>query len=116
VIGKWQLVAGWFLFLSYAVGAPAFAIVEAKTGMFSERFNYPSEFLYLVSGAQFICSLVIFVRSLAPWSSAALTVLSIGAVYSHFRIDSPITALPALAYSVIQVWYGTRIYRQHRSQ
>ena len=110
-VNKWQAVAGWFLFLSYAVGSPVFAIIEAKTGLFSERFNYSSEFLYLVSGTQFICSLVLFVRALAPWSAVILTVITAGAVFSHLRIDSAITALPALAYSAIQIWYGIRVKR-----
>lgn len=79
--------------------------------MFSSRFAYPAEFLYLVAGIQFACSLVLFVRYLAPWSSAILTALSIGAVVSHFRIGSPLTSLPALAYTAIQIWYGIRVYR-----
>ena len=111
-VHRWQLAAGWFLFLSYAIGSPAFALIEAKTGLFSARFQYPAEFLYLVSGAQFVCALVLFVRSLVPWSIAFLTVLSIGAAYSHVRIDSAISALPALMYTGVQVWYGVRAYRQ----
>lgn len=110
-VDGWQLVAGWFLLLSYFVGSPVFAIVEAKTGLFSERFKYPSEFLHLVSGTQFICSLVLFVRALAPWSAMVLTVITVGAVLSHLRIDSAVTALPALAYSAIQIWYGIRVNR-----
>ena len=115
-LDRWQLVAGWFLLVSYAVGSPAFAIVEARTGLFSERFNYPPEFLYLVAAAQFVCSFVLFARALAPWSALALTVLSVGAVFSHLRINSVITALPALMYTAIQVWYGLRMYRQHRDE
>ena len=111
---KWQSIAGWFLFVSYAIGSPAFAIVEAKTGLLSQRFDYPPEFLYVVSGTQFICSLALFARKLAPWSVIVLTVLSVGAVFSHFRIDSPVTALPALAYTAIQMWYGFRLYRRSR--
>jgi len=114
IVDKWELVAGWFLFLSYFIGAPAFAIVEARTGLFSGRFNYPPEFLYLVSAAQFLCSLVLFVRVLAPWSAVLLTVITVGAVISHLRIDSATTALPALIYTAIQIWYGVRVYwHQH---
>jgi hypothetical protein len=116
VPSRWQRVAGWFLFLSYAVGSPIFAIVEAQSGVFSERFHYPSEFLYLVSGVQFICALVLFRRALAPWSTLILTVLALGAVYSHIRINSAATALPALLYAAIQVWYGIQMYRLHRDE
>lgn len=113
-LSRWQRVAGWFLFLSYAIGSPVFAIVELQTGVFSERFNYPPEFLYLVSGVQFICSLVLFRRALAPWSAVILTILTVGAVISHLRINSAATALPALMYTAIQVWYGSQVYRQHQ--
>jgi len=115
-VSRWQRAAGWFLFLSYAVGSPVFAIVEARTGLFSGRFNYPPEFLYLVSGAQFVCSLVLFMRKLAPWSAMVLTITTVGAVISHVRINSAVTALPALMYTVIQIWYGFRMYRQHRDR
>jgi hypothetical protein len=113
-VDRWHLIAGWFLFLSYAIGSPAFAVVEARTGLISERFDYPPEFLYLISGAQFVCSLALFSRSFAPWSAAVLTILSVGAVVSHFRIGSPITAFPALVYTAIQIWYGFRMYRRQR--
>lgn len=115
-VSRWQHVAGWFLFISYAVGSPIFAIVEAKTGAFSERFNYPPEFLYFVSAVQFICALALFRRVIAPWSTVVLTVLSIGAVASHIRINSVATALPALIYTAIQIWYGSQMYRQHQNE
>lgn len=115
-LSRWQRVAGWVLFLSYAIGSPIFAIVEAKTGVFSERFNYPPEFLYFVSGVQFICALTLFRRAIAPWSTVILTVLSLGAVVAHVRINSVATALPALIYTAIQVWYGSQMYRQHRDE
>lgn len=115
-VSRWQLATGWFLFLSYAVGSPVFAIVEARTGIFSGRFNYLPEFLYFVSAAQFVCSLVLFKRALAPWSAMVLTVITVGAVISHLRINSAVTALPALMYTAIQIWYGFRMYRQHRDK
>ena len=113
-VSRWRRVAGWFLFVSYAFGSPVFAVVEAKTGVFSARFNYPPELLYLVSGVQFFCALVLFRRALAPWSTVILTVVSLGAAVSHLKINSVATALPALLYTVIQVWYGIQMYRQHR--
>jgi len=115
-VDRWESVAGWFLFLSYAIGAPAFAIVEARTGVFSGRFNYSPEFLYLVSAAQFVCSLVLFVRALAPWSVVLLTSITVGAVISHLRMDSAITALPAFMYTAIQIWYGIRVYRRQHDE
>jgi hypothetical protein len=39
-------------------------------------------------------------------ATAALTVVTLGAIASHLRIESPSTALPALAYTLVQVWVG----------
>lgn len=108
---KFERIVGWLLFVSYAIGSPIGAIIEARTGAVSDRFDYSPEFLYLVSGLQFLCALVLFNRFLAPWSIGILTVISMGAVYSHFRIASPITSIPAILYTLIQVWYGVRVYR-----
>jgi predicted membrane channel-forming protein YqfA (hemolysin III family) len=112
--GKWHSIARWVLFLSYAVGSPAFAFAEYRTGMFSARFDYAPEFLYLVSATQFACAFLLFRRHLALVSLAILTVLSVGAAASHLKINSPLTALPALAYTVVQVWYGIWLYRRGR--
>lgn len=48
----------------------------------------------------------ILVRSLTPWAAAGLTLITLGAVVSHLRIASPSTALPAVAYTALQVWVG----------
>ncbi|MCW8925515.1 MAG: DoxX family protein [Xanthomonadales bacterium] len=115
-VKRWQVIAGWFLTLSYIIGSPAYVIVEARTGLFSERFDYSPEFLYIVASVQFFCALFLFVRNLAAWSSAILTVLALGAVYSHFKIGSPLTSLPAIAYTLVQIWYGNRMYRQSQEK
>jgi hypothetical protein len=107
---RWQGFARAFLFVSYALAPPVFAIVEARTGIFSERFAYPPAFLYFVSATQFVCAFGLLRRALAPWSIVVLTVLSLGAVYAHFRIDSPLTSIPALVYTAVQVWYGLRLF------
>jgi uncharacterized membrane protein YphA (DoxX/SURF4 family) len=111
----WPVVAFWFLVLSYTLGSLAFAIVEASTRLFSERFDYPPTFLHLVSGTQFVCAVMLFKGRIAPWSLIILTAISVGAVYSHFRIGSPVTSLPAVAYTMIQAWYWLYLYRQDQS-
>lgn len=107
---------GWFLLVSYAIGSPVGAMIEVRTGVISERFDYTPEFLYLVAAAQFACALVLFSRFLAPWGIGVLTIISLGAVYSHFKIESPATSLPAVAYTLIQIWYGIRIHREYQAQ
>lgn len=111
---KWQKIIGWFLTIAYGVGSPVFGIVEFRTGIFSQRFDYSPEFLFFVTATQFVCALLLFFRRLAPWSAALLTVFSLGAVYSHFKIGSPFTAIPSAIFTAMQVWYGYRIYRQNQ--
>lgn len=111
---KWQRVARWFLAIAYGIGSPAFAFAEVMTGVFSTRFDYPLEFIYLVSVAQFGCALMLVFRRVQLLSLAVLTVLSVGAMYSHFKIGSPVTALPSTGFTVMQAWYGYSLYRQRQ--
>lgn len=102
-------ITGRFLFLSYFICGPGFAIADFYTGIFSERFGYPSVFIYLIGLTQFACSIALFSRRTAAWSLAVLTVICIGAIASHLMINSPLTALPALGYACLQIWYWYHI-------
>jgi DoxX-like family len=97
-----------FLAISYGVGAPAAAFLEVQKHLLSERFHYPAVLIYFVCAVQLVCAVTVFVRQLAPWAAAALTVTTLGAVASHIRIGSPLIALPALIYTAVQVWFGLR--------
>lgn len=110
-LSKSQQVTGWFLFLSYVLGSPAMMVAEYHSGLLSERFGYPPTFIYFVGLAQFICVLVMPFRPFAVWSLLALTVLSVGAVWSHLKIGFPITGLPSVGYTALQVWFGWHVYR-----
>ena len=103
---RWVRVAAGFLSISYAIGAPLTAYAEYSSHALSQRFGYPPALIYLTCAVQLVCSVGVLVRALAPWAAAALTVITLGAIASHFRIESPVTALPAVVYTAIQVWYG----------
>ncbi len=105
---RWVRVAAGFLAVSYAVGGPWTAILEHRSQTFSQKFSYPPELIYLTCAVQLVCAAGVLVRSLAPWAAAALTAITLGAIASHLRIDSPLTALPAVFYSVVQIWFGLR--------
>lgn len=107
-------VNGWFLFLSYFLGGPAFAFAEFQYRFVSGRFGYSPGFVYLVCLVQFVCAFLLFSRRLAPWSAAVLTFIAVGAVASHLKIHSPLTALPALGYTLLQAWFGYHAYRRAR--
>ena len=100
--------AAWFLALSYGLGAPLTAYIEYSSGTFSERFGYPSALIYLVCAAQVVATIGLFSRAFAAWAAAGLTAITLGAIVSHVRIGSPVTALPAVFYTALQVWFGLR--------
>jgi hypothetical protein len=107
---KWANFAGWFLLVTYTLGALVFAFLEFSGNVMSARFDYPPALIYLVSAIQIPCAIaLLFPRLILP-SLAVFTALSLGAVASHFRIGSPMTSLPAIAYTVIQVWLAYRIW------
>lgn len=104
---RWVVrVAAGFLALSYAVGAPVTAYIEYAHHTLSQRFGYPPAFIYLICAVQLVCSIGVLVRPLASWAAAALTVITLGAIASHLRIGSPQTALAAIVYTAVQVWFA----------
>jgi len=111
---RWVNAAGWFLIITYGLGALVFALLEYFGHVMSARFDYPPLFIYLVSGIQILCSVALLFPRWILLSLAVFTVLSLGAVASHFRIGSPITSLPAAVYTVIQVWLAYRIWQDFR--
>ena len=105
-----RLVA-WILAISYLVGAPLAAFLEFSGQLMSERFGLPPLLIYLTCVAQVVLAVGILRPRFAVWSAALLTVLAMGAVVSHLRIGSPLTALPALAYTAVQLWFITTTRR-----
>ena len=111
---RWVNFAGWFLVVTYGIGAVVFALLEYSGHVMSARFDYPPLFIYLVSAAQLVCAVALLFPRWILTALAVFTVLSLGAVASHFRIGSPITSLPAAAYTVIQVWLAYHIKHDFR--
>jgi len=101
-----RLVA-WVLAISYMVGAPLAAFLEYNGQTLSERFDYPPGFIYATCIVQLFCSVGLLLPRLASWAAALLTVIALGAIASHLKIGSPLTALPAFAYAAVQVWFIT---------
>ncbi len=93
-----------FLALTYAIGAPFTMFLEYRDQLLSQRFEYSSLFIYSICIIQFLCAIGIIIRPFTRWSAIILTVITLGAIYSHLQIESPATAIPALLYTVLQVW------------
>ena len=97
-----------FLSLSYFIGAPYTMVLEYNDQLLSHRFGYSPEIIYSICIVQFFCAIGLLFRSLTRWSTSILTVITFGAIFSHFRLGSPITAVPALFYSVLQIWVSLK--------
>lgn len=110
--GRWISIAAGFLAISYGIGGPLTAFVEFRSHAISERFELPPELIYLTCVVQLVCSVTLFSRQLAAWSAAALTVITLGAAASHLKVGSPLTAIPALFYTAVQVWFAIKSHRQ----
>ena len=108
-VDRWALIISRFLAISYGFGAPIAAFLEYKDHLLSIRFNYSPELIYITCAVQVICAIGVLIRPFAKWAAAGLTVTTIGAIYSHFRINSPVTAIPALIYTALQIWLGIRV-------
>jgi cytochrome bd-type quinol oxidase subunit 2 len=103
---RWLRRTAWFLALSYGIGAPLAAVLEVRRHVLSQRFDYPPALILGVCVLQLGCAFAVFGRRLAPWAAAALTLTTLGAIVSHIRIGSPWTALPAVFFTIVQVWFG----------
>ena len=99
-------VAAWFLAVSYGVGAPLGAYFEFSRAALSDRFDLPAWLIYLSSVLQLVCAPLIVSRRYRRLAAALLTLTTIGAAGSHVRIGAPLTAIPALVFSAIQIWVG----------
>jgi len=97
-----------FLSLSYGIGAPFTMFLEYSDHLLSQRFGYYSLFIYLICIVQFLCAIGILIRPYTRRSAYILSIITLGAIYSHFQIESPVTAIPALIYTVLQIWVGLK--------
>lgn len=100
-------IVAWILAVTYLIGAPVAGYLEYTGDVLSQRFDLPPQLIYATCAAQLILAVGLLLPQYAVWSAGLLTVIAIGAVGSHLRIGSPLTALPALAYVAAQLWFIT---------
>lgn len=109
-------LAGYLLAISYGIGAPIAAILELRSGLISVRFDLPPELVLLACAIQVVAAGGVLTRRFAPWAAAALTITTLGAVGAHLRIGSPLTSVPAVIYSIVQLWFGFRRGARRRAR
>jgi hypothetical protein len=100
------------LAISYGLGAPLAAFLEYRDQVLSQRFDLPPALIYLTCAVQFACAFGVFAKPLASWAALLLTFTTLGAIASHVKIGSPETAVTAVVYTVIQVWFGLERRRE----
>ena len=100
-------IVAWTLAVTYLIGAPVAGYLEYTGDVLSQRFDLPPQLIYATCAAQLLLAVGLLLPKFAVWSAGLLTVIAIGAVGSHLRIGSPLTALPAMAYVAVQLWFIT---------
>lgn len=94
------------------MGAPLTAFLEYRDQTLSSRFDLPTELIYFTCAIQLGCAIGILLRPFAFWSAGALTVITIGAIASHVRIGSPESAVVAVFYTALQIWFALKVRRR----
>jgi len=100
--------------VSYGLGAPVVTVLEYRSAVLSQRFALPATLIYVTAAVQVVCVPLLFSRRHTVKAAVALTVISLGAVFSHFRIGTPLTAIPAIGFTALQIWVAARVGRGHR--
>jgi hypothetical protein len=107
-------ISAWFLAISYGVGAPLVGVAEFRGAVLSARFGLPPELIYVTCAIQLASAPAVLVPALAPWAAMALSVTTIGAIGAHLTTATPLRAIPAVACTVLQVWFGLETWRARR--
>jgi hypothetical protein len=105
----------WFLAVSYVAAAPVMVVLESRSALFSQRFDLPAWLIYGTVIVQVASVLLILSNRYAATAALALSATTLGAFFSHIRIGSPFNALPALAFTVAQLWLAAQLVRGHGS-
>ena len=104
-------IVAWVLAVSYLIGAPLVAFLEFNGQVMSARFGIPPMLIYATSAAQVVLAIGLLRPQFAVASAALLSIIAAGAVVLHLRIGSPLTAVPALVYVAVQLWFITAFRR-----
>ena len=97
------------LVISYVAGPIFIAVQEFKRATTSRHFRLPVALVYLVSVVQFGCAIALLSDHTAMWAALVLTGTTLGALGSHLRIGSAKTSVPAIVYSLLQIWFATQL-------
>ncbi len=104
-------IAAWILAVSYGLGSSAALLIELRSQLFSARFDVPPQLLFIALPIQLVCAAGVLTVRYAPAAAVVLSVTTVGAALAHFRIGSPLTALPAIGYTVLQLWFAAAAHR-----
>lgn len=107
-------LASAFLALSYTVGGPLTAFVEHQSQTLSAHFGLPPGAIYLTCLIQFLCGFGVLWPSTAFGSAMVLSVFTVGAIGAHLSVGTILDTLPAVFYTVLQVWFGIRVRAGNR--
>lgn len=107
----WPRRLAWFLAVSYVAAAPVMVVLESRDALFSQRFDLPAWLIYGTVVVQVVSVVLIVSERHAQKAALVLSATTLGALFSHIRIGSPLTAIPALAFTVVQLWLAVQLGR-----
>jgi hypothetical protein len=110
-MNPWPRRLTWLLAVTYVAAAPIMVVLESRSAFFSQRFDLPAWLIYGTVIVQVASVLLILSNRYAPQAALALSAITLGAFFSHLRIGSPLTAIPALAFTVAQLWLAVQLGR-----
>jgi hypothetical protein len=103
---RWTKSVALLLAASYGIGSPIVVVLEYRGALLSDRFDLPPSLIYLTSFVQIACVPFLFSSRHAAKAAALLSILTLGAVFSHLRMESPVTAIPAVLFTGLQLWFA----------
>ena len=96
---------GVILAVSYGLGSVGGAFLEYRDELFSVRFDLLPELVYFTFVVQALCAVGVLIPRYARVSALCLSVTSVGAIFAHFRIGSPMTSIAGFVFTGIQLWF-----------
>jgi FtsH-binding integral membrane protein len=101
---RWAEIARWTLVVLYPIGIALLGWLEITQRTISQRLNLPPWMIWGGSAVQVLCVVGLAYRRSASWAALGLTATTLGAAGAHLRVGAPLHAIPALAFTALQLW------------
>jgi uncharacterized membrane protein YphA (DoxX/SURF4 family) len=100
-VGLWAVTI--VLALIYIIaGVPKLGALDFIHRRFSEVWGYPLWFEYLIGALEFVGGILLIIPSTAFWAASMLSVIMVGAIYTHLALGNPaFTPVPLICLALL---------------